>query len=306
MLRRLTLCTAGVAAVLSLPPLTPALTAQGVPIKTEDMPLTKDLGLPSGLDVTPAWEGWYPNPDGTATIYFGYYNRNRQEVIHIPAGPDNQVAVAGEVVDAGQPTVFDARRNYGVFGVKVPGDFSGEVVWTLKHDGREFTIPGNLNPVWMTDQLAGDADGNFGPMIRFAERGTEGQGPLGVWADRTLTATVGQPLDVTVWGTHIAPASGEGAAPADTGGPGGGVGGGRGAGSRGFRVEWDQHAGPGSVTFSPANATIPDAGGMATTSVTFDTPGAYVLRVTASQGSVAANGHSQCCWTNGYVRVTVR
>jgi len=297
-MQRRTLWAAGVAALISLPLLAPALTAQGVPIKTEDMPLTKDLGLPSGLDVTPAWEGWYPNPDGTATIYFGYYNRNRQEVVTIPAGPDNQVTVAGQVVEAGQPTVFDPRRNYGVFGVKVPGDFADEVVWTLKHDGRAFSIPGSLNPVWMTDQLAGDADGDFPPTMRLEENGAGFEGPLGQWAAQTRTATVGQPLEITVWGSRQRPA-GEGAPAAEP------AAGGRGRGSVGFRVEWDLHAGPGHVTFTPPNATIPNAGGMATTSATFDAPGAYVLRMTASQGGVAGNGHSQCCWTNGYVRVTV-
>lgn len=304
MLRR-TLWTAGAAAVLSLPLFAPALTAQGVPIKTEDMPLTKDLGLPSGLDVTPAWEGWYPNEDGTATIYFGYYNRNREEVVHIPIGPDNQVTVAGQVVeDAGQPSSFDARRNYGVFGVKVPGDFDGEVVWTLKHDGRTFSIPGSLNPVWKTDQMEGDADGNFGPTIRFTENGAGVQGPLGVWASQTLTTTVGTPLDVTVYGTHVRSEAAEGAAPEATGGPGG-FGGGRGGRSRGFRIEWDLHGGPGAATFDPTNGNIPDDGGSATTTVTFAEPGDYVVRATASRGGVAGNGHSQCCWTNGYVRVTV-
>ena len=297
-MQRRTLWVAGAAALISLPLLAPALSAQGVPIKTEDMPLTKDLGLPTGLDVTPAWEGWYPNPDGTATIYFGYYNRNRQEVMNIPVGSDNQVTVDGEVLaDAGQPTVFDARRNYGVFGVTVPGDFAGEVVWALKHDGRTFSVPGSLNPVWMTDQLAGDADGDFPPTMMFTENGAGFRGPGGQWATQTRTVAVGQPVDITVWGSRIRP-EGEGAAePEPTGG--------RGGGNRGFRVEWELHAGPGHVTFSPPSGTIDNAGGMATTSATFDAPGSYVVRLTASQGSVAANGHSQCCWTNGYVRVTV-
>jgi hypothetical protein len=257
------------------------------------MPLAKDLGIPSGLNVTPAWEGWYPNPDGTSTIYFGYYTRNREEVVHIPVGSDNQVTVAGKVVDAGQPTVFQARRNYGVFGVQVPGDFSDEVVWTLRSGGKTYAIPASLNPVWKTDQLEGDADGNFGPTIRLAENGKEVQGPLGTEVART--ATVGVPVELSVWGSHVrTDAAAEAEAPA----------GGRGRAAT-FRVEWDEHAGPGRVVFSEERGTIPDAGGMATTSATFDTPGTYVVRVTASRSGVAGSGHSQCCWTNGFVRVSV-
>src|SRR5689334_6449652 len=29
-----------------------------------------------GQDVVPVYEGWMPNPDGTYTMYFGYFNRN--------------------------------------------------------------------------------------------------------------------------------------------------------------------------------------------------------------------------------------
>ena len=38
----------------------------------------------SGQSVTPAFEGWYPNADGTSTILIGYYNRNLKEVLDIP------------------------------------------------------------------------------------------------------------------------------------------------------------------------------------------------------------------------------
>ena len=50
--------------------------------------------LPSsrGRTVTPAFEGWYPNKDGTYSISFGYYNRNSEEIVDIPIGPDNFVA----------------------------------------------------------------------------------------------------------------------------------------------------------------------------------------------------------------------
>src|SRR5262249_35202992 len=46
----------------------------------------------SGATVTPAFEGWYKNPDGTFSISFGYYNRNSEEMLEIPVGPDNFIS----------------------------------------------------------------------------------------------------------------------------------------------------------------------------------------------------------------------
>src|SRR5437870_4335823 len=43
----------------------------------------------SGQDVVPYFEGWIRNPDGTFDLVFGYFNRNWQEELAIPAGPDN-------------------------------------------------------------------------------------------------------------------------------------------------------------------------------------------------------------------------
>jgi hypothetical protein len=42
-----------------------------------------------GQDVSPTFEGWEANPDGTSTLYFGYYNRNSEEEIDVPLGPGN-------------------------------------------------------------------------------------------------------------------------------------------------------------------------------------------------------------------------
>lgn len=303
-MQRRTFWTAAAATMLALPLCTSVLAAQGVPLHSEDMPLAKDIGIPSGQDVTPAWEGWYPMPDGSNVIYFGYYNRNSEEVVHVPVGPDNQVTVGGEVVDAGQPTDFQPGREWGVFGVKVPADFNDEVVWTIRSAGRTLSIPGSLNPTWLTDVIAGDADGNFPPTLRFQENGTEGEGPLGLEGP-PQQATVGVPIEVTVWGSHVGPAESGPAAAAGSGGFGGGGRGGRGGGPPQFQVRWYKHSGPGGVTFSEPTGNIPGDGGMATTEVTFDTPGTYVLRVTAAQGGMVGQGHGQCCWTNGFVEVTV-
>src|SRR5438874_12771456 len=84
----------------------------------------------SGQTVTPAFEGWFSNSDGTFSILFGYYNRNQKQELDIPVGPDNRIEPGGP--DRGQPTHFLARRRWGGFTVTVPKDFgSSKITWTL-------------------------------------------------------------------------------------------------------------------------------------------------------------------------------
>ncbi len=60
------------------------------------------------------------------------------------------------------------------------------------------------------------------------------------------------------------------------------------------------------MSFSEETARIPVAGGQMTTTATFSEPGNYVIRVRANDASgVSGAGHAQCCWTNGFVKVTV-
>jgi hypothetical protein len=58
----------------------------------------------SGQDIQPYFEGWIRNADGSFDMVFGYFNRNWQEELAIPAGPDN-IVEPGEP-DRGQPTYF--------------------------------------------------------------------------------------------------------------------------------------------------------------------------------------------------------
>jgi len=262
--------------------------AQGVPLPVEDLPLAKDIALPSGQAVTPVFEGWYRNPDGTYSISFGYYSRNSSETVHIPLGPDNVVTGVEHVV--GQPTDFGPGRHWGVFAAQVPADFEGEVVWKLSDRGEVFEIPGSLNPLWEIDAISGDAMGNHPPAIRFSETGPAGQGPAGIEAPK-MTASVGEPLALTVWGTDDGVAESLGATDMP---------------ARPFTVHWFKQAGPADVSFSPATGRIPVDGGSTTTTASFSMPGTYVLRVTANDASgVVGGGQSQCCWTNGFVQVTV-
>src|SRR5688572_7734963 len=62
-----------------------------------------------GQNVSPAFEGWERNEDGSLNFVFGYMNRNWEEEIDVPIGPDNNLEPGGP--DQGQPTRLLPRRN---------------------------------------------------------------------------------------------------------------------------------------------------------------------------------------------------
>src|ERR1051325_8267642 len=49
----------------------------------------------SGQSITGAFEGWFPNPDGSFSLLLGYYNRNQKQELEIPAGPNNRIEPGG-------------------------------------------------------------------------------------------------------------------------------------------------------------------------------------------------------------------
>ena len=79
------------------------------------------IRINSGQSVTPYFEGWIRNADGTFDMVFGYFNRNYQQEFAIPAGPNNRVEPGQP--DQGQPTYFLPRRQRYVYRVRVPADF---------------------------------------------------------------------------------------------------------------------------------------------------------------------------------------
>jgi hypothetical protein len=245
----------------------------------------------AGLTVTPVYEGWYRNPDGSFSLSFGYFNRNAAEVLEIPVGPDNFFEPGP--ANRGQPTHFQPRRNWGVFAINVPADFGYErLVWTIRIRGETFAVPGSLNRDWEIDALAGEADsGNTPPLIRFVARELAGAGPLGS-TGAPLTAAVGRPLEVSVWAEDDGKSAGAVSDPGETGKP--------------ITLTWFKHQGPGDVSFSESSHEVPYQGGEAKTLATFGQPGTYVLRVRANDASgVEGAGYAQCCWTNGFVEISV-
>ncbi|MDH5235141.1 MAG: hypothetical protein OEW77_09270 [Gemmatimonadota bacterium] len=245
---------------------------------------------PRGLTITPVFEGWYRNPDGSFSLSFGYYNRNTEEVVEVPVGANNRIAAGAD--DRGQPSTFYPNRHWGVFAVRVPADFGKqELTWTITFRGTTTSVPGSLKPDWQIDALEGEASAsNTPPTLSFGANEPKGQGPGGVTVGPRRVA-VGVPLTLTVVVTDDAKTSTAASGAARAGGN--------------VDLTWFKHQGPGDVTFGKPTARLAPAGGTATTTATFSTPGDYIVRVRANDSPVASAGHSQCCWTNGFVRVTV-
>ena len=104
----------------------------------------------TGQDVVPVFEGWERNADGSFNMVFGYMNRNYEEQLDVPVGPDNAFEPSG--VDQGQPAHFYPRRQQYVFSVRVPKDWGKkDLVWTLTSHGKTEKAYGSLMPVWEID-----------------------------------------------------------------------------------------------------------------------------------------------------------
>jgi hypothetical protein len=288
-----------------------------------------------GEAVYAAFEGWGPTKDGKEVLLFGYYNRNQEQILDIPVGPNNAIEPAGP--DLGQPTHFLPRRQYGVFAIEVPKDFGNKrFTWTINANGQKTQVTGWKNPPYWIDFYQNTANGNETPVLRFTEDGPALQGPIVGWS-QTLAAKVNEPLTLNVWvtdkpsnepegrGGAAPPATttdaargGRGGAPEPAAGAGragrggGGGGGGRGNEPRGdVTILWQRYRGPADIKFSEDRSLLfnkRDAKLVmrATTQATFSQPGEYAILVTANDQSGPGGGGDQCCWTSARVRVTVK
>jgi hypothetical protein len=252
-----------------------------------------------GSSVTGAIEGWFDNADGTHTFLIGYMNRNRNQDVDIPIGPNNRIEPGGP--DMGQPTHFLAGRGWGVFTITVPKEFSVDqkFIWTLAINGMVTSIPLHLLPDYNISPFV-DASNNTPPVLRLEEHGRTIQGPVADLSKAiSRTATVGTPLPLKVWITDDAVyTSGTGAPPR--------------AGRAPVTMFWAKYRGAGTVTFEKANPEVKklatsESGfsGEAETTAKFSDPGDYVLEVTINDYSGVGGGGFQCCWTTAMVKVSV-
>ena len=158
----------------------------------------------AGGPIYATFEGWGPLKDGTNALLLGYFNRNRKQIVDIPIGPENSIEPGGP--DFGQPTHFLTGRQYGMFAITVPKDFgTKKLTWTIVANGHKTSVQFWLNPQYWIDYFKNGANGNEPPRIKFAMNGTEYIGPPKEKTVATLSATVGQPLDLTAWAADQPP-----------------------------------------------------------------------------------------------------
>ena len=102
---------------------------------------------------------------------------------------------------------------------------------------------------------------------------------------------VGTPINLTLWGSEVSERFPDDLANTDVT----------------LEVSWFKYRGPaGAVSFDPQQITIEGGASEATTTATFTEPGDYVLRARVDNFDANdSSGGDQCCWTNGYVPVTV-
>ncbi len=278
----------------------------------------------TGETTSPAYEGWWPNDDGTYKLFFGYMNSNWEEEFDIPIGSENYFSVVSEGelddlskdgydfsnADQGQPTHFYPRRNPFLFTIDVPADFgTDELVWTLVTRNHLARAHGTLKPDYRIDPqvISTEVGGNFGSLADSLRTNIPPE--LRVEGEAFRSVRVGQPLDLTVYANdpdNLPPRSRR---PMPTTpeqiyrAPGSIVA----MSGPGLRFSWIVYRGPADeASFNPpqmktytdtrvyANSPWspphfipePPEDNRWESTVTFDQPGEYVLRAVASDGSM--------------------
>ena len=284
---------------------------------------------PGNRTLAPFMEGWYANEDGTFSISFGYLNLN-DDTLMIAVGEDNFLEPAE--FNGMQPTVFFPGHHRGLFTVDLPADMQDEDVWwTLRKANGDVTrVPGRATSDAYELDWIPRPHGSLPPSVSFDSQSGVGRGPPGIMAQRRQTVSVGEPLTLSVNATDPSERDREDfrfreAIP--------------------LRVVWSQLQGPATVEYTrhesnplpeeeeeeepdsaaaaggafgfvdlgqdgpagPEVIPLSEGHGTGRVIVTFSEPGEYLMlaKVDNFNQSDSSDG-DQCCWTNGYVRVTVR
>ena len=272
---------------------------------------------PGNRTLAPFMEGWYVNEDGTYSISFGYLNANEDTLV-IPLGDGNFLDPAE--YDGMQPTIFYPGHHRGIFTVTLSAEMKDQDVrWTLrKANGDVTSVPGRVSSNAYELDWVPRPHGSLPPSVSFDSQSGVGRGPPGIMAERTRTIAVGSPLTLSVNAMDPSERDREDfrfreAIP--------------------LRVVWSQLQGPGRVEYTrhepnpeveeeddddadsrrrpeprgPQVIPLSEGHGTARVIVTFPAPGEYLMLAQVDNWSAPdSSSGDQCCWTNGYVRVTVR
>ncbi len=256
-----------------------------------------------GASVTGAFEGWFDSKDGTHNFLVGYFNRNLKQAVDVPIGPNNRIEPGGP--DLGQPSHFEPHRRTGVFVIPVPKAFTAEqkLTWTITVNGETTQIPLRLHRDYNVNPFSEIAANNTPPVLRVGSGGASVQGPVATLAKApTLSATVGAPLTLATAVDDDGKFSSATMAPLTDDRPP-------------VNLRWKKYRGPGTVTFDAADVKLQASKGgklnepfsaTGTTTATFSAPGEYALLLLATDYSGEGGNGEVCCWTNAYVRVTVK
>jgi hypothetical protein len=230
----------------------------------------------SGQNVAPVYDGYEVNPDGTFSLWFGYFNRNHEEALEIPIGPDNRFEPGA--ADRGQPTHFVPQWQKSSFRVVVPKDFGQQkLTWRLTAKGKTETVVAALDPRSIIDRQQTTLEGTVGL----------NKAPVVTIEPAAQTVARGASAAITLAAT-------DDGLPVNT----------RTAKPEGLTVRWRKYRGPqgGAITFAPVTALLQN--GKSATTATFSEPGEYVIQGVVDDGSLLAGTY--CCWVGREVRVTVK
>ena len=157
----------------------------------------QSLSYTKGQTVAPAYEGWDEDEQGNKYFLFGYMNRNWEEEIDVPVGPEN--AFSPGAPDQGQPTRFLPRRNRFTFKVPVPKNFTekDELVWTLTTYGHTEKAYATIRADYKLDTVTEMSEtgalgaGTSSPEVRANKRPV-----VTVQGSKKLTAKVGESIQI--------------------------------------------------------------------------------------------------------------
>ena len=271
-----------------------------------------------GQNVSPAYEGWEENEDGSFSFLFGYMNRNWLEELDVPVGADNSISPGP--ADQGQPTHFLPRRNRFVFKVRVPANWGDkEMVWALTTRGKTEHAYASLRTDYKVDNMViASETGSLGAGNSTPESRANVPPVVRLIGESVRRISVGQPLtlvaEVTDDGlprprrrprrrdpdtledpTPKLPAAALRPPTRITVGK-----------ANGLNLAWFVYRGDASVTFDPLQVKVWEDARAAANSpwaplwyppelpedglwevrVTFDRPGTYVLRARADDGGL--------------------